>query len=150
MPKSNPNFSLGGMEVWVAPFPSQIKRPGAWNSRWISPMMYAEGRREGWKGPFPLTGVRPKSYSFTHSLSSNHCLCRAVPPEGRFLLLAAFYTSLLPAPCSFLHQVCRKIKQAVSCPLPFPSCVYVLSLAISSAFTWPFPAPCLPPSLTRA
>ena len=32
-------------------FPSQIEGPGAWNS--ISPMMYAEGGREGREGTFP-------------------------------------------------------------------------------------------------
>ena len=50
-----PKLSLGGgpMEVRVAPFPSQIEGPGAWNSRWISPMTYAEGGREGREGTFP-------------------------------------------------------------------------------------------------
>ena len=66
-----PKLSLGGgpMEVRVAPFPSQIEGP-AWNSRWISPMTYAEGEREGWKGRFPCRSApQVVSHSLTHSLT---------------------------------------------------------------------------------
>ena len=54
-PNPNPRSGWGGgpMEVRVAPFPSQIEGPGEWNSRWISPMTYAEGGREGREGTFP-------------------------------------------------------------------------------------------------
>ena len=50
-----PKLSLGGRAHGGSggTFPSQIEGPGAWNSRWISPMTYAEGGREGREGTFP-------------------------------------------------------------------------------------------------
>ena len=49
-----PGLGGGGpMKVRVAPFPSQIEGPGAWNSRWISAMTNAEGGREGREGTSP-------------------------------------------------------------------------------------------------